>query len=81
MSDKSDSIKVVKYFSKKDDSSVCDKVRDGQYISVRGKVEYSERDEDMIIDPVSIVLVPEPMREDNSEKRGWSSIYIQSSRP
>ena len=69
MSDKSDSIKVVKYFSKKDDSSVCDKVRDGQYISVRGKVEYSERDEDMIIDPVSIVLVPEPMREDNSEKK------------
>ena len=37
MSDKSYSIKVVKYFSKKYDSSVCDKVRDSQYISVRGR--------------------------------------------
>lgn len=69
MSDKTDSIKAVKYFAKNEDSSVCDKVRDGQYVAVRGKVDFSEYDDDLIIDPVSIVLVPEPMREDNSEKK------------
>lgn len=69
LSDKSGSIKAIRFFSEKDDGSVCDKVKVGQFLSLRGKIQYSRHDEEMIIEPSSIVLIPEPMREDSAEKK------------
>ncbi|NLC72217.1 MAG: PolC-type DNA polymerase III [Ruminococcaceae bacterium] len=71
MTDNTESIKVSRSFYKKDkeDASIIDKIKVGQYLTVRGKTTINKYEEEMIIEPTSIRLEEKEIRQDLSDKK------------
>ena len=70
ITDNTNSMRVSKFFRKKDDKSVLEKIKKGMYIAVEGNVIFDRYIEDIVIDPRSIVISKKPSRMDNApEKR------------
>jgi DNA polymerase-3 subunit alpha (Gram-positive type) len=70
MTDLSGSIRVSKYLRGDDDQSIINKVGPGDHLIVQGAVTYSRYDEDMVIEPKSIMKGKKHIRTDDApEKR------------
>ena len=69
MTDYTGSVRVSKFIAAGEDRSILNKVSEGQFLTVRGKVTYNKFDDDLVIEPRSITLDVAEVRPDNSEKK------------
>ncbi len=70
ITDRTSSVKVTQFIPSDGDRSILGKIRQGQLLTVTGTVKYNKYDEDMVIEPRSIVLEPkDPPRPDSAEKK------------
>lgn len=69
MTDYTGSVRVSKFYASGEDRSILDKVREGQHLTVSGKVTFNKFDDDLVIEPRSIVLGKAEVRPDKSEKK------------
>ncbi len=67
MTDYTGSIHVSKYIRQGDDQSILDKIRVGDYLTVRGDVIFNRYDNDMAIDVAAIAKETAPQRQDTAE--------------
>ena len=67
MTDYTGSIHVSKYIRQGDDQSILDKIRVGDYLTVRGDVIFNRYDNDMAIDVAAIARETAPQRQDTAE--------------
>ncbi len=67
MTDYTGSIRVSKYIRQGDDQSILDKIRVGDYLTVRGDVIFNRYDNDMAIDVAAIAKETAPQRQDTAE--------------
>lgn len=67
MTDYTGSIHVSKYIRQGDDQSILDKIRVGDYLTVRGDVIFNRYDNDMAIDVAAIARETPPQRLDTAE--------------
>ncbi len=70
ITDRTNSVRVTHFFRADDDKSVLNKVAVGDHVAVQGEIIYSKYDDDMVLDPKSIVKGKRFIRPDNApEKR------------
>ena len=69
MTDYTGSIRVSKFFRAEDDTGKLKGLKTGMYITVAGHVAYNRYDEDIAMEPRSIVLGKKPEREDRAESK------------
>jgi DNA polymerase-3 subunit alpha (Gram-positive type) len=70
LTDYTGSIHVSKYMRPGEDRSLLDKIRKGDRLTVKGEVVYNRYEDDIVLDPASIVAEPPVQREDKAaEKR------------
>ena len=69
MTDYTGSVRVSKFFDRGTDASVLQKIKAGQYLTVRGRVTYNKFDNDMALEPASIVLGRAQPRPDTAEEK------------
>ena len=69
MTDNTSSVRVSKFFDSREDAGVLKKIKAGQYLTVRGKTVYNKFDNDMVIEPRTIILGELEPRPDKSEKK------------
>ncbi len=69
MTDNTGSIRVSKYFKPGDDRGSLESLKKGMYVTVSGNVAYNRYDEDIALEPKSIVLGSRPKREDKAEEK------------
>lgn len=69
MTDYEGSVRVSKFIAAGEDRSLLDKIKEGQFLTVRGAVTFNKYDDDITIDPKSIVLGKAEVRPDNAEKK------------
>ena len=67
MTDYTGSIHVSKYIRQGDDPSILDKIRVGDYLTVRGDVIFNRYDNDMAIEVAAIARETAPQRQDTAE--------------
>ena len=67
MTDYTGSIHVSKYIRQGDDPSILDKIRVGDYLTVRGDVIFNRYDNDMAIEVAAIAREAAPQRQDTAE--------------
>ena len=68
MTDYTGSIHVSKYIRQGDDQSILDKIRVGDYLTVRGDVIFNRYDNDMAVDVAAIAKETAPQRQDTAEQ-------------
>ena len=69
ITDRTNSIRVSRYLRAEDDHSVIDKIRKGDHLLIQGEVTYSKYDDDMILDPRSIMRSKRKVRPDTAEEK------------
>ena len=70
MTDRTNSVRVSRYLRSEDDQSILDKIHEGDHLTVQGEISYSKFDDDMVLDPRSIIKGRKTVRPDNApEKR------------
>ena len=69
MTDHTGSIRVSKFFDKSEDAAVLGKVKAGQTLIVRGRVTYNKFDNDMALEPYSIILGEAEVRPDEAKEK------------
>ncbi len=70
ITDRTNSVRVSRFLRADDDKSILDKVSVGDHVAVQGEIIYSKYDDDMVLDPKSIVKSKRYIRPDNApEKR------------
>ncbi len=68
MTDGSGSLRVSKFFSKEDDSSVIDKIKPGMYLTVSGALKFNTYDKELALEPRHIQTAEQPsIRKDKAE--------------
>ncbi len=67
ITDYTNSVRVSKFLRDTDDQSVLEAISEGDHLTVYGDVLYSKYDDDMIIDPRSIVKGKKTIRPDDAE--------------
>ena len=69
MTDNTSSIRVSKYFKEGDDRGELEALKPGDYVIVSGYVGYNRYDEDIALEPRSVVLGKAPKRTDTAEEK------------
>ncbi len=69
MTDNTNSIRVSKYFRPEDELGELKSIAPGMYLTVSGAVGYNRYDEDIAIEPKSIVQGKKPQREDTADEK------------
>ena len=69
ITDYTGSIRVSKFLRADDDKSVADKIKTGLYVTVQGNVSYNRYDEDIVLEPKSIVLSEKQLRKDTADEK------------
>ena len=69
MTDYTGSIRVNKFFDKTEDAAVLGKIKAGQTLIVRGRVTYNKFDNDMVLEPYSIILGEPDIRPDGAKEK------------
>ena len=69
MTDNTSSIRVSKYFKPDEDRSGLMGLETGMYVTVSGNISYNRYDEDIALEPRSIVLSKKPKRIDTAEEK------------
>ena len=70
MTDRTNSVRVSRYFRADDDKSVIAAIGVGDHLTVQGEIIYSKYDDDLVMDPRNIVRTKKIIRPDNApEKR------------
>ncbi len=67
ITDKTSSIRCKKLINLEKDGDLPDKIKIGKYLYVRGTVKYDRYVDDIVLDPVSIMLGSEQIRPDGAE--------------
>ncbi len=66
ITDRTNSIRVSRFLRSDDDQSIIDKINTGDHVIVQGEVIYSKYDEDIVLDPRSIMKGKAYIRPDNA---------------
>ncbi|MBS1419663.1 MAG: PolC-type DNA polymerase III [Oscillospiraceae bacterium] len=70
VTDRTNSVRVSRFLRSEDDQSVIDKIAEGDHVVVQGEIIYSKYDDDMVLDPRSIMKGKRYIRPDEApEKR------------
>ena len=69
MTDDAGSARVSKFIGPGEDRAILDKVREGMYLTVAGAIAFNKFEDDMLIEPKSIVQGQEEIRPDTAEKK------------
>ena len=70
LTDRTNSVRVSRFLRSDDDQSIINKIAEGDHLAVQGEIIYSKYDDDMVLDPRSIVKGKRYIRPDNApEKR------------
>jgi DNA polymerase-3 subunit alpha (Gram-positive type) len=71
MTDQTGSVHVSKYIRNKDDQAITGLIKKGMYLTVSGEMSYNRYDEDMVLEPKSIMKSKKEIRQDKApgEKR------------
>ncbi|MGI5976572.1 MAG: PolC-type DNA polymerase III [Candidatus Limivicinus sp.] len=69
ITDRTNSIRVSRYFRSDDDKTVIDKITVGDHLLVQGEITYSKYDDDMVMDPRNIVKTKKIIRRDDAEEK------------
>ena len=70
MTDRTNSVRVSRYFRADDDKRVIAAVAVGDHLTVQGEIIYSKYDDDLVMDPRNIARTKKTVRPDNApEKR------------
>ena len=67
MTDYTGSVHVNKFIARGEDASVLGKIKEGMYVTVRGKPDFDKFYGDMVIEPYSISVAERKMRPDLAE--------------
>lgn len=67
ITDKTNSIRVSKFLRDTDDQSVIDEISVGNHLLLYGDITYSKYDDDMVLEPRSIVKGKKTIRKDEAE--------------
>ena len=70
ITDKTNSVRVSKFLRAEDDKKILSEIQKGDHVTVYGDINYSRYDDDMVLEPRSIVKSKSTVRPDNApEKR------------
>lgn len=69
MTDNTGSIRVSKYFRAEEDRGGLQDIKKGMYLTVYGNVAYNRYDEDIALEPKSVVLCEKPRRMDTADAK------------
>ena len=69
MTDNSSSVRVSKYFKEGEDRGELASLKTGDFVTVSGYVSYNRYDEDIALEPKSVVLGKRPARSDKAEEK------------
>lgn len=69
MTDYTNSVRVSKYIRPEDDSQIVGMIKKGMYLKVKGTVGYNRYDEDISLEPTSIMTAAKPQRQDTAEEK------------
>ena len=69
ITDYTGSIRINKFFDKTEDAAVLGKIKPGQTLIVRGRVTYNKFDNDMVLEPYSIILGEAELRPDSAKEK------------
>ena len=69
ITDNTGSIRISKYLSQQDDQSVINAVSKGDHLFIAGNVTYNRFENDMVLDPKSIMKGKKVIRPDNAEEK------------
>ncbi len=70
MTDGTGSVRVSKFFSREDDSSVIDKVKPGMYLLVSGAMKFNSYDKELELEPRHIQTADKPaIRQDRAKEK------------
>jgi len=69
ITDYTGSIRVSKFLRADEDKSIADKIKKGMTVIVQGSVSYNRYDEDIVLEPRSIVLSEKAERRDTAEEK------------
>src|SRR5699024_11135814 len=68
MTDYTGSVRINKFFDKSEDDAVLGKIKTGATLIVRGRTTYNKFDNDMVIEPSSIIESEAELRPDTAEE-------------
>ncbi len=66
MTDRTNSVRVSRYFRRDEDKKVISAVAEGDHLIVQGEIIYSKYDDDLVMDPRNIVRTKKVIRPDNA---------------
>ena len=69
MTDYTGSVRVNKFFDKSEDAAVLSKIKPGQTLIVRGRVTYNKFDNDMVLEPYTIMASKPELRPDGAKEK------------
>ena len=69
LTDRTSTIHVSRYFTQKDDRSVIKRIAVGDHLTVQGEISYNRFDDDMVLEPHSIVKGKRAIRPDRAEEK------------
>ena len=69
LSDRTNTIRVSHFLRQDDDHSVIDKIAPGDHLGVQGEITYNKFEDDMVLDPRSIVKGKRYIRPDKAERK------------
>ena len=69
MTDYTGSVRVNKFFDKSEDAAVLSKIKPGQTLVVRGRVTYNKFDNDMVLEPYTIMASKPELRPDGAKEK------------
>ena len=69
MTDYIGSVRVNKFFDKSEDAAVLSKIKPGQTLIVRGRVTYNKFDNDMVLEPYTIMASKPELRPDGAKEK------------
>ncbi|MBQ3210832.1 MAG: PolC-type DNA polymerase III [Oscillospiraceae bacterium] len=69
ITDRTNSVRVSRYFRPDDDKSVISKISQGDHLLVQGDISYNKFDDDMVLDPKNIVKTKKKIRTDDAEEK------------
>ena len=67
ITDKTNTVRVTKFLRDTDDQSIIEAISPGDHLTVYGDITYSKYDDDMVLEPRSIVKGKKTVRPDNAE--------------
>ncbi len=69
LTDRTNTVRVSRFLRAEEDRSVVDAVKVGDHLTVQGEIIYSKYDDDMVLDPRSIVKGKRAVRPDNAKEK------------